>query len=526
MCTISACPALAAESAPTAQTCPAGHWCSALYQPNWTPDVAPDAEGRVLHDFSYAGYRNGERPPAAPPGATFDVAAAYGADATGKVDATASIQSAIDAASAAGGGIVFFPAGIYRIDDMLNVAKSGVVLRGVGASSVLHFTKATGMTGKANITFAGTVAHSAPHDLVADAPSRTKEVLVADASDLKPGDDVSIGWTITPSFISDHGMTGVWTTFAGQYQNFFRRTVVSVDTTAQPNRVVLDIPIRYDAKTRDGAVLHKEAGYLAEVGLEHLGITNAVTWDQAWAEGRVHAVKMHGVKDAWALDVHSVPPPGKAATDHHLRSGGLYIEEAKRVSVLESSMENPQNRGGGTGNGYLFEVSRTSEVLIADTQGRNGRHNFIQNWGFGNSGTVLLRCVSTGSKVVELRNGVLTPLDGYSEHHHSLAMATLVDSCQLDDGFQSQNRGTTSDGAGHAGTQSVVWNATGTGKVISQQFGWGYVIGTNSTVQIDTSLSGMGSGTAPQDFVEGAGSGGSLFPSSLYEDQRARRLEN
>ena len=50
----------------------------------------------------------------------------------------ASDQSAIDAASSAGGGIVFLPAGTYRIDQVLRVQASGVVLRGVGTASVLR----------------------------------------------------------------------------------------------------------------------------------------------------------------------------------------------------------------------------------------------------------------------------------------------------------------------------------------------------------------------------------------------------
>src|SRR5262249_48900960 len=90
--------------------CPTGRWCSALYPPTWTPTAAPDAKGRFLHDFSYAGYRYGEPPPSSPKGATYDVVLSYGADSTGQTDATSAIQAAINAASSAGGGVVFFRA--------------------------------------------------------------------------------------------------------------------------------------------------------------------------------------------------------------------------------------------------------------------------------------------------------------------------------------------------------------------------------------------------------------------------------
>lgn len=515
--------------APRPTTCPEGRWCSALYPPTWTPDAPADAEGRFLHDFSYAGYHNGEPPPATPPGATYDVVAGFGADPTGSADATAAIQRAIDAASAAGGGIVFFPEGTYRVGELLSVRTSGVVLRGTGKGSVLRFTKTSGMGYKAALTFTGVVTRDERRRLVSDAPIRANEVQVADATGLAPGDDVSVGWEISRGFIDEHQMAGTWKSFVGQYKPFFRRKVVAVDTSTSPHRVVLDVPLRYTAKTRDGASLQKESGYLREVGVEHLAVSSAVTWQAAWAEHQAYVLEMDGVADAWIDDVHSVPSPGATGMNaadervYHLRSGGILVQNAKRVSVLRSSMENPQNRGSG-GNGYLFEVSRTSEVLIADSEARNGRHNFIQNWDFGNSGTVFLRDVSIGSEMLSMIRGKLTPEEAFSEHHHSLAMATLVDDCRLEDGFKFENRGQYSDGAGHTGTGSVVWGSAGRGKIVSKQFGWGYVIGTHG-LAVDTRIDDReGAGTAPEDFVEGAEKRDTLYPASLYEDQRALRL--
>lgn len=504
--------------------CPDGRWCSTLYPPTWTPSAPADADGRFLHDFSYAGYRNGEPPPAAPPGETYDVVVAHRADPTGKSDATAAIQSAIDAASKAGGGVVFFPSGTYRIDGVLALRASGVVLRGTGRSSLLRFTKARGLSNKAHITVAGAITNEPARALVADAPSRAREVLVEDASGFAPGDDVAIGWTITPSFVEEHGMTGTWTAFNGQYKPFFRSRIVSVDTTSTPQRIVVDVPLRYPAKTRDGAAIFKERGYLREVGVEHLAMSNAGSWADAWAENHVGLLTMRDVTDAWVNDVHSVPPPGAPEGSDHLLSAGILIEDSKRVSVLRSSMEYPQNRGSG-GNGYLFEVARTSEVLFSECAARRGRHNFIQNWGFGNSGTVFLRCHSEGSEMLSLIKNKLTPEPAMSEHHHSLAMATLVDSCTIDDGFGFENRGAYSTGAGHTATESVVWGATGTGAIRSQQYGWGYVIGTAPGLRVETDLGTPTSAeTAPEDFVEGRSEGATLFPPSLYEDQRARRL--
>ncbi len=62
----------------------------------------------------------------------------HGAKGDGKSADTAAIQRAIDAIGAAGGGVVYLPAGTYRIkpaggsDCALRMSRSGVVLRGAG----------------------------------------------------------------------------------------------------------------------------------------------------------------------------------------------------------------------------------------------------------------------------------------------------------------------------------------------------------------------------------------------------------
>src|SRR5690625_1087885 len=109
---------------------------SELYPADWQP-ATPDAEGRFLHDFSYAGYRYGQPGPAEVPGPVLDVTVPpYRADPAGERDATAAIQAAIDDAGVAGGGTVHLPAGTYRVtppDDsraVLHIAHDGVLLRG------------------------------------------------------------------------------------------------------------------------------------------------------------------------------------------------------------------------------------------------------------------------------------------------------------------------------------------------------------------------------------------------------------
>jgi hypothetical protein len=501
-------------------------WRSELYPEDWTPDFT-GAEGRFLHDFSYAGYHNGEAELGADlPATTIDVVADHGADATGMSDATAALQAAIDAAEQAGGAIVMLPPGLYRVDGQLAVGGSRVVIRGAGAEqSRLWFTDFTDMSYKAHLTIGAAPQLGADAPLVEDAAARSRIVRVADPGLFKVGDDVAVGWEISPEFIAEHGMDGTWMAFNDTWQVFFWRTVTGVD--AQAGTLELDVPLRYPALTRDAASVRPVTGILREVAVEDIGVANAVGWEDAWSQDQVYAIALIGVADAWVRGVRSFVSPGAPQEDpgalRHLQSGGITVQRSKRVTIADSTLELAQHRGGG-GNGYLFEISQSSEILTRDCVGRAGRHNFIQNWGFGATGIVWLRIDSSEGKAVAFMNSEVGTV-GLSEYHHSLATANLVDQSVLGDGWGAVNRGSYSTGAGHSATQSAVWNASGSGVVRSRQYGHGYVIGAGPEVQVETGLGGPdAAGSEPEDWVEGPGKVGTLVPASLYEDQLARRL--
>lgn len=512
-------------------------WRSELFPEEWTPSVR-EGDELFLHDFSYAGYRYGASPVVLEGGRVLveDV------DTTGEGDATSQIQAAIDEAASLGGAVVELPAGLLRVDGLLTVTTSNVVLRGQGSGATrLWFTQDTGVNSRAHLTFRGSVTREAEVSLVADAREGATEVVVRAESAPERGDEVALGWVITEDFVADHEMTGIWEVFNGSWQPFFRRTVVDVHAGEQEQAVVtLDVPLRYPALVRDGASLRRESGYLREVGLEGLSVANATNWEQAWDNNQVHAVLFDGVADAWVRDVTSFVSPGAPeegpGSGAHLQSGGIRVTNAKRVSVLDSTMEYPQHRGGG-GNGYLFEVRQSSEVLFADCVGRAGRHNFIQNWGFGASGIVWLRVESYEGRVFQSRDATISTV-GASEFHHSLAMASLIDSVVVDDAWSAQNRKLWSSGAGHSATGSVFWNVQGTGTVNSFQWDQGYVIGSGQDVEVVTDMPstvteamrelwedlGPWTSTWPEDYREGIGRAAGLEPSSLYEAQRALRL--
>jgi hypothetical protein len=96
-------------------------------------------EGRVKQPESPDGLENTDynarsRITARPGERLFDVVRQYGADATGKTDISAVLQKALDDAAAAGGGIVYLPAGRYLLQNPVRVG-ANTQLRGCHAGS-------------------------------------------------------------------------------------------------------------------------------------------------------------------------------------------------------------------------------------------------------------------------------------------------------------------------------------------------------------------------------------------------------
>jgi hypothetical protein len=504
-------------------------WRSALFpddwEPGWVVDVGDGGPVAQLQDFSYAGYRAGEAPlPSLEELDTSEMESIvdHGADPTGLTDSTASIQLAIDTVAAAGGGVVFVPAGDYRIDGLIEVRQSGTVLLGESTESArLSFTRSAGMTDVNHLQFRGDRLAGGSMMLSEDIGIGDTVLPVESVGDLTAGDSIGVGMVITPEWVTDHQMDGYWGFSLDARRTIFQRTVVAVNAEGDRPTVEIDVPIRYAMLTRDSADVRRESGLITECGIARLSLSSAVDWDSAWSNDRSHVLGFDNAQDCWVSDLASWE--GLVGDDaHHLQSGGILIDDSRRITVTSTTMEHAQNRGGG-GNGYLFEIMQSNEVLIHDSVGRAGRHNFIQNWDFGSTGNVFLETLSELGESWTDSTGWFAPT-GLSEYHHALAMANLVDSSTAHDGWAAKNRMTWSSGAGHTSTECVFWNLQGDGDLVSLQYGRGYVIGTQDlSLRTDVIDFYDSAGTAPEDWVEGVNEGDTLWPPSLYREQLHRR---
>jgi hypothetical protein len=510
-------------------------WRSALYPKDWTPGFK-DEQGRFLHDFSYAGYHRGEVAIPSVKGPVLDVTQPpFNADGEGKSDATAAIQAAIDQAGQAGGGVVYLPAGTYRIRPpagekaALRLRISGVVLRGAGTDKTCLYNDTFLMREKTVIS----VRAETPADwhdeqgvatspITSHLPNMSTVIPISDASLFAPGDLVVLRADHTQRFIDEHGMTGKWKPAGAASSNrtlIFCRRVVASDPAA--NTLTIDVPTRYPMHTEDKARVCRVKGTeLKEVGIEDLSIGMMEHPGEGWdeldyqKEGTVgydahssRAISMGFAENCWVRRVNSYCPPGNAK-GFHILSNSIGLYRSRHITVEDCDFRLTQYRGGG-GNGYHYTLNG-SDCLVRKCHGERGRHNF-------DIGTM----AATGNAIVDCSDKDASLA---SDFHMFLSPANLFDSSTCDGSFLEARAYRPWGGNpphGLTSTQSVFWNTHGlryppkiTFIVESRQFGDGYVIGTR----------GPAHEVSSDDFVEGVGLGDTLEPQSLYADQLTRRL--
>ncbi|MER6117078.1 glycosyl hydrolase family 28-related protein [Streptomyces sp. NPDC001743] len=115
----------------------------ARFTPLWREFAAAPFTHPQIPFIGRAGYRAGSELPRPRPGHGFTADVLhYGAEPDGSADAAPAINRAIAAAGRRGGGTVLIPEGTYRIDDVIRIGHSNVVVRGAGSGrTTLHATK-------------------------------------------------------------------------------------------------------------------------------------------------------------------------------------------------------------------------------------------------------------------------------------------------------------------------------------------------------------------------------------------------
>jgi len=546
-------------------------WRSSLYPSNWTPPTSKNFyTDAFIQDFSYAGYRSGEvEIPTISSNVINVTAAPYNADKTGGTDATAIIQSVIDKVQNDGGGVVYLPAGTYKLsagtrDYCLRINKSNVVLRGAGVGQTYLYNDDNNMRFKDIITVEGSGGNwkaqpATVATITSDLNGPTMVIPVNSTSMFAVGDQVVLRQALTASWANEHQepewATGTYPASLGGVINF--RIIKAINATAKT--ITIDAPTRYAFKMRDGACVYKSPStMIEEVGLEDFSIGNreVVTNFNDWVETgsttelfneaektatkgaydchASYVVGFNKVLNSWMKNVSTYSPSVNQFKTQML-SNGVKLELSRGITIDNVDLGYAQYGGGG-GNGYGFRIE-SNDCLIKNSKAEYVRHGFVFSF-MHSSGNVLYNdiCKKSGKCTGNAPNGLNTGSSG-SDFHMWFSPSNLIDNMTFDESyFSAVHRKAVASDHNAVTAHSVFWNTTGTNArssivIRSSQTRFGYIMGTKgNTPAVEVSGANAfrydigGTRSSPEDMVEGVNNGANLQPQSLYLDQLSKRL--
>jgi Pectate lyase superfamily protein len=318
-----------------------------------------------LPDFSFAGYHSGEAElPKVPRGVSVKD---LGAKGDGETDDTAAFLKALATVKS---GAIEVPAGRYRINDILEIKRSHVVLRGEGPDkSVLFFPKqlndikpnwgaTTAGRPTSNYSWSGGFVwlkgNTGGHTLATiTEPARRGDstLRVSKSEDLRVGQRVEIRETDTPeNTLADLLYTGD----AGDTSKLLgstRASIVCHIRNLKGDEIELDRPLRFDIKSEWQPRVVSFEPTVSESGVENLGFEFPVTpYAGHFTELGFNAVAFNGVSDCWARNLRIANADSGIFTNCYFSTISGVIFESARTP----------DKSGNTGHhGFNFEGEDT-----------------------------------------------------------------------------------------------------------------------------------------------------------------------
>jgi Secretion system C-terminal sorting domain len=460
----------------------------------------PDAVGTVIPDFSGVGYKNSEVSIPYVPVVKI-VTAVVG-------DNVSNVQGAINAVAAmplVNGirGAILFKAGTYEMNTTINIAASGIVLRGEGINT--NF-RATGTVQYDLINITGTSSKSdvsATQKKITDAfvPVGTKSVTVEAGHSFAVGDWVHVRREPNDAWIHMLGMDTLshidpaatdWT--ASSYKISYERRITAV----QGNVITFDAPIMdiIDPVYANGFVLKFTSSRISNCGVENLKMTSTYTSSTDELHGW-NAIFIDKAENCWVKNVIAYD---FAYSCVNVNDNGAF------VTVDSCSMLDPISIITG-GRRYSFNVSG-QRCLVQNCATRNGRHDYVD--GSRTPGpSVFYNCTAT------LEHADIGP-------HHRWSTGILIDNVTTDGQIRVQDRADSGSGHGWSGAQIMFWNCTSPDFVVQDppSYHCNWAIGCVGPI------TNVGQWTTnPLGIVQSKGKKITAIP-SLFKAQLAERLKN
>ena len=299
--------------------------------------VAPAAESELwgkagekwspagnLPDFSWAGYHHGEEPPPhLPPGKSVKD---FGATGDGVTDDSAAFLKALAEVN----GAIEVPAGRYVIRQILEITRSGVVLRGEGPQkSILvcpiplndvkeDWGATTGGERTSNyswsggfVSLRGEMQNNVITKIMRVAKRGDHELTVGGTSHLSLGQQVIVQVKDTPentlAAYLYSGDSGNITKLEGKTHAYLICRITAIDPAS--GTIWIDRPLRFDTQLEWLPVVKSLSPTVTESGVESLGFEFPPTpYGGHFKELGQNPLAMNGVMNCWARDLEFVNP--------------------------------------------------------------------------------------------------------------------------------------------------------------------------------------------------------------------------
>ncbi len=412
-----------------------------IVQPNGQISYTADSLGNRVPDFSYAGYKAGEK--SIPDLPIKIVVPPINGDATARVqfaiDYLASLPEDVNGIR----GAILLQKGTYKIKGQLNINASGIVLRGSGVNQTILIGEGTDRESLIRIAGINNKVTNKVTDITsAYVPVNAMKFTVHESNAFKQGERVVIHRPSTQKWIStlgtDHfggGITALgWK--PGERDLFFDRKIVSIDG----NSLTLDAPLTTSLDTTYGAstiASYSWPGRIQNVGIENLSCQSIFDAKNLKDEShRWMAITMENVEDAWVRQVNF---------EHFAGSAVYVLETASRITIEDCKSLSPVSEIGGQRRYTFFTMGQ--QTLFQRCYSENGYHDFAV--GFCAPGpNVFVQCQSQSPY-------------SFSGTIDSWASGVLFDIVNVDgNALRYANRGQDGQGAGWSAANSVFWQCS------------------------------------------------------------------
>jgi hypothetical protein len=415
-----------------------------VQQSNGKLNYTPDDQGNTIPDFSRVGYHQGDKE-------IPDIAVVKTISPAAKGESQTIIQKAIDEVSALPlnsqgvRGTILLSKGTYNVPGVLNIAKSGIVLRGEGDNKKGTIIIATGAGQRNLLNISGSgkrkeIAGTRTKITDAYVPVGTFSFNIENTQKFKVGDQIVVFRPGTDVWIHDIKMdqivprpksTGTKQWEAKGYDLQYERTITKIEG----NKITLDIPIVMAMENRyGGGSIYKYSfdTRINEVGVENIlfksDYANATDEDHGW-----EAVNFENAENCWARNI----------TAQYFGYSCVFIGEGgKNITITDSKCIEAKSQITG-GRRYSFNVNGQM-ILVENCISQDARHDYV---------TGARVC---GPNVFYNCKASITHAD--IGPHHRWATGTLFDNIETDGQINVQDRGYMGSGHGWSGANQVLWN--------------------------------------------------------------------